>query len=310
MATDYADYGLPAAFAAEMAAKTIDVTATGTVEITPVAGYIAPGLTANLMTETGLTVAASTVSAFTAVDVSAYVSADISLTAYCASQGTASAPLTVALKIDWYDDSALTYLVGREKWWAWLASSAAYAQPLTGPVPCRGKYMRLTLENNAFGSYAPSEAVTVSSLVVYGSNRTVPAASLTQTVPSSITTATTRITYDYQAAGSEVHAGIWAGLETLSLAAGTTYWQPLPVMAGPAQAMWQSSQSLTNALNLHDGRFMVNGTIGQGARLWNPASAAGTDYPATLAMPRSPCYLWLVTGATAPEVSLSLVSAR
>lgn len=321
----YPDWQTPAQIATEIAAKTLTMQVPGTVDIatpspvdvsaatvtiTPAAGYIAPGLTANLITETAKTVAAGSTYSPSKVDVSAYTSVDISLTAYCASQGTASAPLTVALRLDWYDDSGLTYLVGQEKWWAWLSSSSATAQALTGPVPCRGRYLNVVLENNAYGSYAPSEAVTVDSLVVYGSNRTVAAAGLVQRVPSSITTGVTRMTTDYQASGSEIHAGIWAGLAKLSLTAGTTYWQPLPVMAGPAQALWQSSKGLTNVLNLLDGRFMVNGTIGQGGRLWNPASVDGTDYAAALAMPRGPCYAWLATGTVAPEVSLSLISAR
>jgi hypothetical protein len=251
------------------------------------------------------------------LDVSQYTAYDLTTFMY----DVTDTVNTIDIKLIWYDDLVSGLAVYQEDWWIWVASSAnnlADGNPMVGTGPMHGKYL-LTVINNSLGA-AP---VTVSWVVLFGSNRTVAKSDWRQT-PG--------LTFSVNGANNNPPAGshwvnstmgdvtaayddVLADFVFENLAANMNYFFPLPLYNGNIYyAIEVAASNTVSFIRISSASNNLQGAVPLGWSQDRDLQQIGTPttdnlYTGELQLPRAACYLHVATIAAA-SVSAQIIALQ
>jgi hypothetical protein len=295
------------------------VTIDGLTEVVGEGGYILPGVYQALVNDSGghtLTNSGGQPVPYVTplASVQDFQSFSLSVQAYCGSQSTADAPLTLPVQLSWYADEAGEFLVEQETWWMWVASGATEAAkcPLIGGGAARGAYLSV-----AFSNLSDTANIDVTQITLTGNGRssgnprfyqTPPYAGIASGVMVLSTVNPALLNLEGYPNGSD---GILANESSNgNIAASQTYWLPLPLFSGQVWARFSTSIALASDFVLCTAAPLANGQVTPGASsqgvIWNPGNAAGTDYTAVLQLGNAPAYAVFKATAAAPVITLEI----
>ena len=211
--TDYADWGALAALQTfitnlNLASQTLQATATeiaDEIEATGVPLLGAPAelydTTSYILNAAGTNVVIDNASSAALTDMSGYLSYDISIGQQC---NTSSTVPFITYRLDWFADSAGSYLMWQEYWTVPSASNESLFSWGTGPV--RGHYLQVAVTNED-ATYSQ----TISQLILLGNSR--PAPEPTSDWRSTVITSRTVPGYTVPTAGlsADGMVGWWTG---------------------------------------------------------------------------------------------------
>lgn len=285
-----------------------------TVDIAAAAGYIPSGAVAQLLAiTTQQTIALGGTYTTPIVSVgNVYTSYDLSYSAWCGSQATAGAALTLDCTITWYADAAGTIPLYWEDWYSWLGQNViTQAQPVFASGPMHGNYMSLTFTN--YGG----TSIFLNPIYVWGTSRDIAYGDWRQEVPT-MSPGSGITTLPLTSQGS---SNVLCALG-FSCSASTTYFLPLPLYSGSIWVRFQTTEPMaTNLILVTAADSVISGGIQAGVQannvLWNPTDTnsgtqtAGHEYSALLISPRSPSFIVCSTKSTLPpSINLTVVGQQ
>lgn len=287
-------------------ANTIQVT--GNVNVVGAGGTFPAGGSTLLDSGTAVAVAAGGATTINVGDMSTYTAYNLSMTAYCTTQGTAGAPLTLQVLFKWYADAAYTQQVDSETGHMWV-NNANPGQTLYVKGPTQGRYLQLQFYN-PLGTTACDV-----NYFFYGTGRPLQGSSKWwQKAPlgGAMTAGINMMLGAGTSPATGVDDNVLAEINTVAVAASTTVWQPLPVKS-PCLSNWefQTLVALQNNFALNIGTNLINGGLvaGAGGAVWNPGNTAATPYSGQFSLPRAPMYFVIHTTATATTIVLNAMSS-
>lgn len=295
-----------------------NVTLTGTsnvnvtnanIDVVGSGGFVSPGNIASLINDAAIHTLALAGGVYTTPvqDVRNFLSYTLRVSAFCGSQGTANAPLTMEATVQYWADAAGTIPLYRERWEFWLGNSAGNASDLLGSGPVHGPFMNITFFNP--GATATS---TIQNIQLWGTQRSLTRSDWRQVPPTGISSGLTQITPgSISADGADNNLAFLFGVP---LAANGTFWQPLPLFAGPIYVRLDSSTTLAHNFGVYNGSGLLNGTLlagpGGPGMIWNVAGTAVTEYEATIIAPRTPLYIVAAAGASPPAFTFMAIGQQ
>jgi hypothetical protein len=243
-----------------------------------------------------------------------YSAYDLTINAHSNSQGSVSAALTMQCYIQWYLDAAASIPVGPPDTWQFWVGNAAGAVPncyVSGQV--RGNYFVVSFQNPG----TTVSAQTVDTLTIFGSNRYQSGLTMYQAAPGngSIDANFTMFSSEPGAYQPDVAVNLelynqWA----VTVPASSSFWQPLPLYAGPVWSRLDIGTAFNNDMVLCSGENIYNGGLvgGVGARgiIVNYGNTASQEYEQSLIMPQCPCYFTMVTNTSPVSFQYHLVAQR
>lgn len=295
-----------------------NVNVQGDVNATGVGGFIIPGETTTLINfPITLTVPGQSSSTFNFVNVQNYTSIDLAILAYCTSQSTTGAPVTYMLKLNWFDNAALTDLVYSESVFGYVGNSLANNVELSGSSPVHGQYLQIEVVNLATGA-----SLIVGPLTVTGSFRTPVrsswASSLVSASGITINGVTTALPlYAGNAITDEGATSGYTGDLNLGSLPGTTPGSGLrayllPLYAGPVWLRWGvATAALTSPATIVDLSYVTSGNLAAGLNqpgiIWHDTNnTASSNISEMIDLPRSPCAL-VVNPAATSNFAITLI---
>lgn len=288
----------------------LDVSA-AVVNIIPSAGFILPGQTVNLYSNTATTniTPGATVTFASLIDVSKAQSCDIKLNAFSPSQATVGAALTSSLQLKWFDDAAGNNLVYVEDVVFYLGNSALNAQALIGSAPIHGRYLTATVSNPS--TIASGVNTTVNNLTITGSYRTPVYSSWRQAVPAVTCTSVTVANLTTQ--GVPIFTGNLGSINNQTPGTGLRVYL-LPLYAGPVSYYWNvNTAALVNSGTLIDMSFVTSGNLAAGTSQSGLIKAftntLATIEALTVNFPRSPVGL-VVNPAATSQIQFSAIGQQ
>jgi hypothetical protein len=241
-------------------------------------------------------------------DMSTYTAYNLSAQAYCTTQGTVGAPLTVQVLLKWYADAAYSQQVDSDTGHMWVSNAAGVTQTLYVKGPTQGRYLQLQF-------YNPDGTTALDvNYFFYGTGRELGGSShWWQKAPlgGAMTAGQTMLLGAGVSPASGSDDNILSLIANQAIAASTTMWQPLPLKS-PCLSDWefQTLVALANNLTLNMGARLINGSIiaGTGApgAIWNPGNTAATPFSAQFSLPR--CPMWFCAHTTATATTLSMIA--
>lgn len=248
-------------------------------------------------------------------NVQPFQSYSLSVTAYSTTPNNIGNPLTMPIQVNWYADAAGTVLLETDTYWMWVASSVftAISSPFIGGGPARGAYMSLTFLNAGTGV----STVHIRSISINGNARSLPATKFTQSAPGMnsgiqmLTSVNPVMVIGSYPNGTD---GIVANeIANGNAYASSEFWFPLPLFTGPVSMRFETSTALGNDFSLALAANLCNGGITPGSSaqgcIWNPASAAGQEYTASLVLPNCPTYAVVKTSTSVPVIGFAITGA-
>jgi len=243
------------------------------------------------------------------VDVSLFNSYDLDAYCYASPAGSAGAPITALIQLQWFDDLVSGVVVFEEDWWIWVGRAQLPADStLAATGPMHGRYMTLTMTiPNA------TTGLIVQYMNIFGSPRTVPYSDWRQNL-ATIAPESSGITMQPSTAGSGFD-NILAYVQGAALAAGAVIFIPIGLYAGPVYYSINYSQTPNNTLVIATVANLVSGQIvagtGMPGILVTDAAAAGAFAFGNLILPRAPCALVLHGNATtAGTVTFTMIAQQ
>lgn len=232
-----------------------------------------------------------------------YLSYNLTMTAYCGSQGTALAPLQSQVLVQFFADAAGTVELFRERWWGWLGNAAGAAEPMHGTGPVHAPYMQVQVIN--FNSAGVN--VTMPLFALWGTSRPVSRSRWVQGMPSGITSGITTLT---TLGGYPADDGVLLEIDNLPTAINNTYWMPIPLWPGTVYiryggAILAKNWFIAEARNLLNSNVLAGGNA-QGILVFQNSTAA-TELEATIVAPQAPLYtVWNTDATHTPSIALTL----
>ncbi len=237
-----------------------------------------------------------------------YASYDINIYAYQASPGLANSPLGYEVQIQWFDDLVSGIPVFEEDWWLWAGrATLANLNTMGGSGPMHGLYMSVTISI----PNACTSALFIQYANVFGSERQVPYSDWRQNAIASAP----------ESNGLQLLAGIngaafdnvLASCDSTALSTNSSF-LPLGLYAGPVFLRYDGAAALAHAPVLATIDGLVGGQLVQGTAcpgvLWVIAGATGTEYEATIILPRAPCALMLQATGSATSFSFKAIAQQ
>lgn len=269
-----------------------------TVNISPAAGYVLPGQTANVISNTSTnTIAANTQQTFGIVDCGIYQSLDFKINAFSNSQATAGASICAILRINFYDDAGGTNPVYAEDVSFYLTNTSGGASPLFGRMPMAGRYIQLTIINLGTGA-----SITVNNITVTGSFRTPVYSSWRQLFPGTGNLTITGVILDQFRPTVANFSNDFGNINNITPGTGLRAYL-LPLFSGPVWFTWVvNTAALLNQPTLVDLSEVTSGNLaagtGQVGWITTLPNVAGTAFQGMIQFPRSPCALVVNPAAT------------
>lgn len=289
----------------------IDVSA-ATVTIVPNGnGYINPGQTLNLVTDTSVhTQGPGTTYQIPFVDVRKYTSVSLYFQAYASAQNTVGSALTAQVQLSWYDDAAGLYPVYVETVSMYIGNGSGKVQALQGTMPCHGGYLIASVTNNGTAGN-----IVFPVLILNGSYRTPVYSSWRQSTPSTALTAflCNGVTV------SNLNVPPYNYNNSLGMLPGPTpgtglRMYLLPLYSGPVYLQYSIiTAALTQTPTIVDLAYTTSGNLsggtGQSGWIWTGPNTAGQSVQQMIELPRSPCAL-VVNPAATSSIQFSLVGQQ
>jgi hypothetical protein len=310
-------------------AGTPAVTISGTVDVDITAQTVTlqvVGLTNTLLTDnTGHTIAAEAVVVYpsgagNSINVQDYTAIDLTGTLIANSQATADAALCGFVEINWFDDSALTFLVNVETAFVYAGNGSSNPLEWSATIPCKGQYCTIQV-----GNFGLAGTMTTANVRITGSFRT-PVRSYWYSTPGSgaginvITGASVSLPqYPGSVTGEGGFPQTYIGDLDLGNIVTSTPGVGLriylfPLFAG--KVWWQYS---INTANLNQVPILVDlayitssniaGGTGQPGVIWTgPNTFGGAPFQGEIVLPRSPVGL-IVNPAATSQIQFSMTAS-
>jgi len=244
-----------------------------------------------------------------------YSTYDLNIQAYCGSQNNNNAPLVGIAVLQWYIDSAGTMPVGSPDIWNfWLSNSSTNISAVSGSGPIRGNYFSITFLTPP----GASETFLVTSLQMWGSSRVPPNTSDWRQAPPVAGAMNSGLTMYSAQSGYNATNGqadlVLYNINNVTVPASETYWQPLPLFAGPVYSRvsigttWSQEQVLCTGLNLLNGSVQA-GASAQGIIIAYPNTASQEEEQFCYAA-QAPNYFVIHTSSSSVTWSYTLLGQR
>ena len=277
----------------------LDVSAQ-TVKVNGVAGTFPAGSNASLVSVSNQAITNATPYNTPIIDMLNYTAFNLWGYAYCTSQGTAGAPLTAQVIIQWWADALATQLLDFATGQVWLANGNGAGGNFFIKGPCHARYVTVTIADQSTVA-----GITLGQFQLYGTGRT-----LTENIWHQVPP------YGHMTAGVTMIGGQTPEDETMpgalvnyALPASATQWYPLALCNRRAFIQFETSVALAANACLCAAYSLENGEVVAGSggpfNIWNPGNGAGVPVSAEIDLPTYPCYMVFHSTATASQVYLT-----
>jgi hypothetical protein len=237
-----------------------------------------------------------------------YASYDINIYAYQGNAGAANAPLGYEVQIQWFDDTVSGIPIFEEDWWLWAGRAIiANTNTMGGCGPMHGLYMSV----NVAIPNAATSALIIQSANIFGSQRSIPYSDWRQNA----------IATNPESNGLQLLAGVngaafdnvLASCDSTVLSTNPSF-LPLGLYAGPVFLRYDGAATPAHAPVLATIDGLVGGQLVEGTGcpgiLWVIAGTTGTEFEATIILPRAPCALMLQATGSATSFSFKAIAQQ
>lgn len=296
---------------------------TGNVNVLGVGGYIASGQFQSVINDTSThTLGAGPNNYTTPIqNMTTYSSFALAVQAFNTNMGTVNSPLVARVTLNFYADAAGSFIVSRQTFWMWLASSAVNAAiiPLKISGPLHGGYMSVQIDN-----WTAVSGISINNIQLYGAGRPISKTTANQTSPVTAGISSSGVTVMPQADWTSYGAPWVTGnplltgednIESLEVndatfALNTTWWLPLPLHCGKVSVNYAVASALSHAFVLCSAAGLVSGAIVAGTNsqglLWSVGASVLSAQVNDLAVGNAPTYAVIASTGTNPSPTLSV----